>query len=200
MNFVYSSSQPVIPDRIWQLIQYPYNLVKSPVETLLSIPALPFLLVPVFSSYSTSFNLLFFYLTWSTLVLSNSPIKIEMFSTLMVRLIFYVLPSTVSLLFDSTVPSVAVSVKEHGNIALASSVKQRGKKGLWWRVVLVSIGNVLLSVIVQAGIEYLFTELFLVRSALKIATTLPMPFEIVKDLFRGLFLREVCLTTYPYRY
>ena len=97
------------------------------------------------------------------------------------------------MIFDSMVPSIAVNIKEHGHVALALGDEQGGKKGRWWKVALVSIGNVLLSVILQSGVEYVFTELFHVRSALKVTTTLPMPFEVIKDLFRGLFLREVCL-------
>jgi hypothetical protein len=37
----------------------------------------------------------------------------------------------------------------------------------------------------------LFTHVFKIRSALKITTTLPMPFSIAKDVVRGLVLREV---------
>ncbi len=37
----------------------------------------------------------------------------------------------------------------------------------------------------------LFTEVFHIRSALKVTTTLPMPWSIAKNVLRGLLLREV---------
>ena len=185
-------SEPSLLDRTWQLIQYPYNVVRNPVSALLSIPGLSFLIIPTFSSYSTSLNLLFFYLTWSTLILSYSQLKVELIGTFAVRLIFYVIPSLGFLLFDSALPSVAVGIKEHGDIALAISDEQGGRKGRWWKVALVSIGNVLLGVVLQGSIEYLFTEILHIRSALKITTTLPLPWGIALDILRGLILREVC--------
>lgn len=54
--------------------------------------------------------------------------------------------------------------------------------------------NILLGVGLQAGVELLFTEVFGIRSALKIATTLPMPWSIFKEVGRGLVMREVWLT------
>ena len=168
-------------------------------DAFLSIPALSFLLIPTFSSWSTSLNLLFFYLTWSTLILSNPPLKVELLGTLAVRLLFYILPSWGFLLFDSAVPSVAASIKEHGDVALPLSDEQGGKKGRWWKVALGSTGNVLLGVALQLAIEYAFTEIFHIRSALRVSTTLPMPWGIAKDLFRGLLLREVRQMSYRYR-
>ena len=192
-------SQPTLLDRLWQVARYPYDLVRRPIDIFSSIPTLSILLIPTFSSYSTSLNLVLFYLTWSTLILSNSPLKVEFIGTLAIRVLFYILPSLGSLLFDSALPSVAVNIKEHGDVALALSDEQGGSKGRWWRVALVGIGNVLLSVILQAGIEYIFTEIFHIRSALRITTTLPLPWGIVIDLFRGLILREARSTPFPSR-
>jgi hypothetical protein len=170
------------------------------VSFFLNIPGLSFLLIPTFSSYSTSLNLLFFYLTWSTLILSHPPLKVEFIGTLAVRVFFYILPSIGFLLFDAALPKLAANIKEHGEPALILSDEQGGKNnGRWWKIICVSIGNVLLSVLLQTGIEYLFTEVFHIRSALKISTTLPMPWAIFKDLFRGLLLREI-LTYTLHRY
>ncbi|KAL9123104.1 MAG: hypothetical protein Q9187_000333, partial [Circinaria calcarea] len=181
-------SQPTLLDKLWQRVRYPYDLLRRPIDIFSSIPTLSILLIPTFSSYSTSLNLALFYLTWSTLILSNSPLKIEFVGTLAIRVLFYILPSLGSLLFDSALSSVAVSIKEHGDVALALNNEHGGKRGRWWRVALVSIGNVALSVIIQAGIEYIFTEIFHIRSALRITTSLPLPWSIAKDLFRGLIL------------
>ncbi len=73
-------------------------------DTLLSLPILSLLLIPSLASYSTSLNLLFFYLTWTTLVLSHSALRIELFGTLVIRIIFYILPATLFLAFDAALP------------------------------------------------------------------------------------------------
>lgn len=171
----------------------PYHLVQSSMDALLSFPFLSFLLIPAFSSYSTSLNILFFYLTWSTLILSNSPLKVEIIGTLAIRLFFYILPSFGFLLFDITLPNVAAGIKEHGDGALPLSEGVGRRKSRWWKVSLTSVGNVLLAVALQLGVELLFTEVFHIRSALKVTTSLPMPWGIAQHLFSGFLMREVCL-------
>ncbi|KAL8997526.1 MAG: hypothetical protein Q9169_003221 [Polycauliona sp. 2 TL-2023] len=188
---IFQSAQPSLLDRAWLTIRYPYDLVRNPLDALLSIPALSFLLIPTFSSYSTSLNLLFFYVTWSTLILSNSPLKVEVLATLGIRVLFYLLPATTFLAFDSATPNVAAKAKEHGEAALPMGEEQGGPKGRWWRIALVSTGNVLLGVALQTCAELAFTKLLHIRSALKISTSLPMPWAIAIDLIRGLFLREI---------
>ena len=190
MDF-FRSVQPSILDRAWLMIRYPYDIVRNPLDAFLSIPALSFLIIPTFSSYSTSLNLLFFYLTWSTLILSNSPLKIELVGTLAIRILFYILPSLGFLAFDSSAPKLAAGIKEHGEDALPLSDGPRDKKGRWWKIALVSVGNVLLGVALQAGIELLFTQVMHIRSALRITTTIPLPWSIALDLVKGLLLREV---------
>lgn len=188
---LFQSAQPSLLDRAWLTIRYPYDLVRNPVDALLSIPALSFLLIPTFSSYSTSLNLLFFYLTWSTLVLSNSPLKVEVLGTLGIRVLFYLLPAIGFLTFDGLAPNLASKMKEHGEAALPTGEEQGRPKGIWWKIALMSTANVLLGVVTQAAVELLFTEVLHLRSALKISTSLPMPWGIAVDLIRGLFLREV---------
>ena len=184
--------EPSLLDRAWQLILSPYKLIRSAVDIIFALPAVSFFLIPAFSSWSTSLNLLFFYLTWSTLVLSQPPWKVELLGTLAIRLLFYILPSLSFFLFDSAVPSVAAGIKEHGDVALPLSNENGGKKGRWWKVALVSTGNVLLGIVLQLAIAHAFTDVFHIRSALKVSTALPMPWGIAKDLSRGLLLREVC--------
>lgn len=185
--------QPSVLDRVWLTIRYPYDVVSNPVNTLLSSPALSFLLIPTFSSYSTSLNLLFFYVTWSTLILSNSPLKVEVLGTLAIRILFYLLPALGFLAFDGAASDLAVKIKEHGETALPMGKEQGGSKGRWWKVALVSTANVLLGVFIQSSVELVFTKVLRIRSALKISTSLPMPWAIAIDLIRGLFLREVGL-------
>ena len=174
MDF-FRSAQPSLLDRAWLVIKYPYDIVRNPLQAFLSIPALSFLIIPTFSSYSTSINLLFFYLTWSTLVLSNSPLKIEAVGTLAIRTLFYLLPSLGFLAFDSFAPKVAAGIKEHGEDALPLDHDSRAKEDPWWKIVLVSVGNVLCGVVLQALIEMLFTQVLHVRSALRVTTTIPVP-------------------------
>ena len=175
------------------MVRYPYDIIRNPLDAFLSIPALSFLIIPTFSSYSTSLNLLFFYLTWSTLILSNSPLKVEVFGTLAIRVLFYVLPSVLFLAFDIAVPKIAVGIKEHGEDALPHGSEQVGRKRRWWKISLVSVLNVLFGVALQIGIEVLFTQVLHIRSALKVTTSIPLPWSIAFDLVKGLLLREVSM-------
>ncbi|KAL8767024.1 MAG: hypothetical protein Q9194_006112, partial [Teloschistes cf. exilis] len=188
---IFQSAQPSLLERAWLVVRYPYDVFRHPLDALLSVPALSFLIIPTFSSYSTSLNLLFFYVTWSTLILSNSPLKIEILGTLGIRVLFYLLPALGFLAFDAATPNLAVSLKEHGETALPMGEEQGGPKGRWWKVALISTANVLLGVAMQSGVELLFTRILHIRSALKVTTTLPMPWAIAIDLIRGLFLREI---------
>ncbi|KAG2415430.1 hypothetical protein HFD88_006621 [Aspergillus terreus] len=156
-----------------------------------SLPVLSLFLVPTISSYSTSLNLIFFYMTWTTLVLSHPPLRVELFGTAMVRLLFYLLPSLLFFLFDILTPSAAVVVKAQGEAGLPSG-KKRGKIRLKeLKVAGWAIANLALSIAAQAAIEEARTRLFGLRSALKVSMRLPLPWEIVKDMFCGLLGREI---------
>lgn len=159
-------------------------------EALLSIPIISSLALPFFSSYSTSLNLLFFYMTWSTLVLSHSELNVELYGTLFVRVLFYILPSLLFLAFDTSVPSLACEIKAEGDVALPG---RKGRRKVM-EVVGWALANVLLGVGVQAGTEMLFTRVLQIRSALKVTTRLPMPWGMFKDIVRGLLLRNVSIS------
>jgi hypothetical protein len=153
--------------------------------------------MPSLGTYSTSLNLLFFYMTWSTLVLSQPPLKVEIVGTLAVRILFFVIPSTLFLLFDTILPSLAVGMKRQGASALptrtggVAGTRRPNRRPQWYQVIGLSLLNICLGVAVQAGVEILFTDVFQIRSALKVTTTLPMPWSIAKELIRSLLLREV---------
>ncbi|KAL6253001.1 hypothetical protein RBB50_000720 [Rhinocladiella similis] len=168
-----------------------YTTLRTMIDAILGLPMLSFLLIPTFSSYSTSLNLLFFYLTWSTLVLSHPPLRVELVATLAVKTLFYLLPSTVFLLFDALLPSAAENLKALGDTALPFKNASRRRTVRMLRVLGWSILNTLLGVGVQALVELLLTRVLLVRSALRVTTTLPLPFGILKDLAKGYLLREV---------
>ncbi|KAM3073252.1 hypothetical protein ACMFMG_008961 [Clarireedia jacksonii] len=139
-------------------------------------------------------------MTWSTLVLSQSPLKVEVVGTLGIRLVFYIIPSILFLLFDSVIPSLSVGIKRQGGRALPTRTGgirvSRSKAPQWYSVVGISLFNILLGVGIQAGIEALLTKVLHVRSALKITTTLPMPWSIAKDALKCLLMREY----YSHRY
>lgn len=160
-------------------------------DALVSIPFLSFLLIPTMTSYSTSLNLLFFYLTWSTLVLSHPPLRVEIVATLAVRLLFYILPSTFFLLFDALLPGAAESLKAMGDTGLPLKNAKRERYIMVCKMVAWSIGNLLLGVLCQAGVEVLLTRFLGIRSALKVTTSLPLPFGILLDLLRGFVVREI---------
>lgn len=162
-------------------------------DTLLGLPLISAALLPVYSNYSTSLNLLFFYLTWSTLVLSHPPLRVEAFGLLAIRLLFYLLPSTLFLLFDAAVPSLAVAIKAQGQIALpgrSGSRGFRGPKGIL-KVVGWSTFNVVLGIALQVGIDLLATKVLRVKSALKIVTRLPLPWGLAKDIAKGFLVRGI---------
>ena len=131
------------------------------------------------------------------MILSFSPLKVEVVGTLGVRAAFYLAPSIVFLLFDSLIPSLAVNIKTQGASALPTRTGgvQKGRRGggqpPWYQVAGISTFNIFLGVGIQAGIEFLLTEVFNVRSAMQVTSTLPMPWTIGKGVARGLLLREV---------
>ena len=183
--------EPSLLDKAWMAARYPVDVIASPVRAILSIPALSFLVIPAFSSYSTSVNLLFFYITWNILIRSNDPIHIELYGTLGIRILFYLIPSFSFLAFDTLSPSIAISIKEHGEIALPMGKHRSGGKGGGWKIAFISTGNVLLSVALQIGIELVVTHVLHLRSLLNISTTVPFPWTIAKDILLGLLLREI---------
>lgn len=169
------------------------------IDALASIPFLSFLLIPTMTSYSTSLNLLFFYLTWSTLVLSHPPLRVEFVGTLAIRVLFYLLPSTFFLVFDALIPSAAESFKALGPAGLPFKNASRKRALRLLRVLGWSLFNVVFGVVLQCSIEVFLTTILGVRSALRVSTSLPMPLGILKDLVRGYVLRET-LTYVLHRY
>ncbi|ERF70632.1 hypothetical protein EPUS_02498 [Endocarpon pusillum Z07020] len=160
-------------------------------DALLSLPFLSFLLIPTMTSYSTSLNLLFFYLTWSTLVLSHPPLRLEIVATLAVRILFYIVPSAFFLLFDALLPGAAEGRKAMGSTGLPLKNAKRERSIMVGKRVLWSLANLFQGVLLQAGVEVLLTRFLGTKSALKVTTSLPMPWGIFMDLLRGWVFREI---------
>ena len=161
----------------------------------ISLPLASLFAIPMLSSWSTSLNLVFFSLTWTTLALSYSPLQLEFFGPLFLRVMLYLLPSALFLLFDLGVPSLAVEIKSQGGMALAS--RQRGGLQKVRRVVGWSVFNVLLAVVLQAGVEWAVTDGLRMRSLLLIKGSawslnhLPNPWSLGKHFVLGLVSRNV---------
>ncbi|KAF8244323.1 sterol desaturas-like protein family [Wilcoxina mikolae CBS 423.85] len=159
-------------------------------DTLLSMSALP-LLFTSYNSWSTSLNLLFFYITWSTLLLSHPPIKIELIGTIIIRILFFWLPSILFLIFDSLLPSLSKNIKLQGVRGLGQG-KNGGEKAVHrLKVVGWAAVNMLLGVALQGAIEYTFVEVLGQKSALRISSKLPLPGELMWGVFRGVLVREI---------
>lgn len=120
-----------------------------------------------------------------------------MVGTLGIWVLFFIVPTLLFLLFDSAIPSLAVGLKSQGAAALPArtggvQVARMGKgRPQWYAVLGLSLVNIGLSIGLQVAVELLFTKAIGIRSALKVTTTLPMPWSIGKDVVRGLVLREV---------
>lgn len=160
-----------------------------------TLPIASLFAIPMLSSWSTSLNLIFFSLTWTTVAMTYSPLQLEFFVPLFLRTFLYLLPSALFLLFDLGVPSLAVELKAQGTYGLPG--KQKGGAAKIRRVVAWSCFNVLLAVAIQAGIEFLVTDVFRVRSLLLIKGSawslnhLPNPWSLFKHSVLGLLSRNV---------
>ncbi|KZF26335.1 hypothetical protein L228DRAFT_242794 [Xylona heveae TC161] len=122
-----------------------------------------------------------------------------MLGTLLMRLIFYVLPSAIFLLFDSAAPTLSASVKQYNELALPA--RKGGFRGrpTWWKVAGFSTLNVLLGLALQFSIEFLFTKILRMSSVIRISMALPMPWRVVRDIGLGLCLREI-IQYYAHRF
>ncbi|UKZ83272.1 hypothetical protein TrVFT333_011079 [Trichoderma virens FT-333] len=136
-------------------------------DVLLSVPIFSYLLGPTLTSWSTSLNLLFFYMTWSTLVLSQPPIVVHITGILAIRIVFFLIPSLLTLFFDVSLPSLAEGIKHGGRSALPP----RDAKSLAKLLGLVLLNLVILTA-VEAGISFAFI-FFLKQPVFKTTTTLP---------------------------
>lgn len=156
-------------------------------DILLSLPILSFFLSTSATSWSTSLNLLFFYMTWSTLVLSHDPLYIQVFGALAIRLVFFLVPALVFLAFDLLLPSLAETIKYDGPGALPPRDPKLLAKQL-----LLALFNIALQSGLEAAASLALTHLVpFGPPPFRITTTLPLPFAILKQLGWLYLAREV---------
>lgn len=195
-NAISCPPPPTLAKTFFQMVTSPvtntYSTLKHTIDTFVGLPFLSFLLIPTFSSYSTSLNLLFFYLTWSTLVLSHHPLRVEIVGSFVIKVLCYVLPSSIMLAFDVCLPGVSGGWKTLGVDALPFTVDDMRKKNLvrFASVIFWSLVNVILGVSLQGLVEYVFMTQLGWQTAVRVTTTLPLPWGIVKDLLKGMFARD----------
>ncbi|KAK0636751.1 sterol desaturase family protein [Bombardia bombarda] len=160
-------------------------------DILLSLPIASYFFSSV-TSWSTSVNLLFFYMTWSTLILSHSPLKIELIGTTALRILFGLTPSLVFLLFDTLLPSLSEGIKYNG----ASALPPRDAKSIA-KLISLALFNLALETALEAGLSLGLTVL-LKTPPFHTATTLPLPWQMAKHIALLFAAREL-LTYYIHR-
>lgn len=100
-------------------------------------------------------------------------------------------------LFDVLTPSAAVVVKEHGEAGLPGGRKRFKLRLKEFKIAGWALFNLALALFTQAVIEFLFTRVLRVRSAIQVSATIPSPWTIMQDVFLGLLGREVCCLPFP---
>ncbi|TDZ39193.1 hypothetical protein C8035_v006280 [Colletotrichum spinosum] len=158
-------------------------------DILLSLPIVSYFLAPAMTSWTTSLNLLFFYMTWTTLVLSHGPLKVEILGTLALRVFLWLVPSVVFLLFDTLLPSLAEAIKTAGSAALPPTHGPTLLKMLGLAVV-----NLALSAGLEGGVSLAWASYFH-EPLFKASTALHLPFQLVKHV-AGLIVAREILTFY----
>ncbi|KAK2061971.1 sterol desaturase family protein [Colletotrichum caudatum] len=154
-------------------------------DILLSLPIVSYFLAPSVTSWTTSLNLLFFYMTWTTLVLSHGPLKVQLVGALALRLMLWLVPSLAFLLFDTLIPSIAGSIKTGGASALPPA---NGPTLL--RVLLLALFNLALSAGVEGGVGLAYASYFH-EPLFRASTALPLPFQLLKHVAFLIAAREV---------
>lgn len=162
-------------------------------DILLSLPVASYFFSTSLASWSTSLNLLFFYMTWSTLVLTHSPLQIEILGITALRVAFWLLPSLLFLAFDTLLPSLAENIKYNG----ASALPPRDAKSLA-KLTGLALLNLAFETAAEAGISLGLATL-LKTPVFRTATTLPLPWQMLKHLALLFTGREI-LTYYTHRY
>ena len=165
---------------------------------LLSVPLVSYFLLPTTTTgWSTYLNLLFFSLAWTSLVWTQPPLAVEFLSILLTRIFCFVLPSALFLGFDLSVPTAARSLKARdGALPFEAAGESRPAKSQTERlarIVGLALFNTVLGVLLQTGIDFLFTDLLHLRSVLKISSRLPTPWTLVLEIVKALISRGVLM-------
>ncbi len=162
-------------------------------DLLLSIPVLTYFWAPYPPSWSTSLNILLFTISWGTLVMSHDPIKVHLVGVAAIRLVFWLAPSLIFLLFDVGLPSVAESIKHGGRAGLPP----RNRRALT-QLLLLALFNTAFLLAVEGACSYAHAVAF-GKPEFLTTTTLPFPWQIAKHIAMAFIAREV-LQYYIHRF
>ncbi|KAL1306977.1 hypothetical protein AAFC00_005610 [Neodothiora populina] len=173
-----------VTDFLWSL--YGTAMSKATSVASIPLPMLSFLALPFFGSTSTTINLAFFWLVWTTFVWKYDPLEVEIYGTLAIRCLFFLLPSYLFLGIDALLPSLATSIKANGSKSLPLQNMTRSSLA---KITAVATANTLMAVALQGAFEYILTEYLHFRSGLRVSTFVPPPWSIAKDVLRALAMR-----------
>lgn len=125
-------------------------------------------------------------------MLSHTSLRIRVLGTLAIRVVLYLIPSLLTLLLDTSVPSVAESIKLGGR----GSLPQRNTRAITRQLGLVLVNLALVTAAEGAsnlGFKYVLGE-----DDFKGTSVLPLPWQLAKHIFLMLTGREI-LTYYIHR-
>ncbi|KAL4976363.1 hypothetical protein BDW66DRAFT_159741 [Aspergillus desertorum] len=154
-----------------------------------------FFVLPTVFDYSTRVNVLFFYMTWTTLVMSHTALRLELWGTLLVRLVFFFFPSIVFFIFDTAASSTAVSFKERGEAGLPTGSKRTKPMVKEAKIAGWAIANFALSFTLQMLLEGFLIKTPGLRPAIQTSLSIPMPWRITTQLLWGFLARETLYYT-----
>ncbi|KAJ6445319.1 sterol desaturase family protein [Purpureocillium lavendulum] len=162
-------------------------------DLLLSLPILSYFLSPHVASWSTSLNIIFFYMTWTTLVISHPPVNVHIAGILVIRVLFWLVPSLATLAFDLSLPGVAAGLKLGGRASLPPRNTRFIAKQLG-----VALANLVLATFFEGLAAKAYFAVFK-RTDVVTSTTLPMPMKVFRHLVMLYAAREI-LVYYIHRY
>jgi Fatty acid hydroxylase superfamily len=133
---------------------------------------------------ASSLNLMFFWLTWTTLIMSQPPLRVELLGSFTIRVIFYWIPALVFMLFEAGMPGLSGDLKIRGGRPVV------GKQKFW--VALNGLMNQAIATGIQGVVQFIYAKLLMHKEPVfNIGTTLPFPWQIGKEILLILMLREI---------
>src|SRR5579871_2951914 len=102
---------------------------------------------------ASSLNVLFFYLTWTTLIMSLPPLHIELVGSFAIRVIFYWIPTLLFTAFDNIMPQLSSDLKiRHGTLP-------SGRDQFW--IGINGLTNQLIATAIQGLIQFAYAKLLM---------------------------------------
>jgi hypothetical protein len=136
---------------------------------------------------ASSLNLMFFWMTWTTLIMTQPPLRVELLGSFAVRVLFYWIPTLLFTLFEVAMPGLSSDLKIRGGPAVVEKDK--------FRIALNGLMNQLIATGIQGVVQFIYARLLMHKKPVfNIGTTLPFPWQIAKEIILILAVRE--LVTY----